>query len=84
MDHVINLEPAFKLQYGRIYNHSEFKSRTLKAYIETNLANGVIQQSSSSAAASILFDKDRMEDYSFVWNAGISTWGQSRAGTPYL
>jgi hypothetical protein len=34
-----------------IYNLSELKLKTLKAYIETNLANGFIQRSSSSAEA---------------------------------
>jgi len=55
IDHAIDLEPGFKLPYGRIYNLSEFELRTLKAYIETNLANGFIQLSSSSAPALIVF-----------------------------
>jgi len=57
IDHAIDLEPDFKLPYGRIYNLSEFELRTLKAYIETNLANGFILWSSSSAEAPILFAK---------------------------
>jgi len=57
IDHAIDLEPGFKLPYGRIYNLSGFELRMLKAYIETNLANGFIQRSSSSAAAPILFAK---------------------------
>jgi hypothetical protein len=56
-DHAINLESGYKLPYGRIYNLSEFELRTLTAYIETNLASSFIQQSSSSAAAPILFAK---------------------------
>jgi len=59
IDHAIDLEPGFKLPYGRIYNLSEFKLRTLKACIETNLANRFIQRSSSSAAAPILFTKTK-------------------------
>ena len=59
IDHAINLEPGFKLPYGQIYNLSEVELRTLKAYIETNLANGFIQWSSSSAAAPILFAKKK-------------------------
>jgi hypothetical protein len=55
--HAIDLEPTFKLPYGRIYNLSEFERRILKPYVEMNLANGVIQRSSSSAAALILFAK---------------------------
>jgi hypothetical protein len=39
-DHAIDFEPGYNLPYGRIYNLSEFKLRTLKTYIEANLANG--------------------------------------------
>jgi hypothetical protein len=35
----------------RIYNISKFELKTLKTYIETNLANGFIQRSSSPAEA---------------------------------
>jgi len=35
----------------RIYNLSKFELKTLKTYIEMNLANGFIQQSSSPAEA---------------------------------
>jgi len=59
IDHAIDLEPGFKIPYGRIYNLSEFELRTLKAYIETNLANGFIQRSSSSSAAPKLFAKKK-------------------------
>ena len=60
-DHAINLEPGYNLPYGQIYNLSGFKLRTLMAYIESNLANGFIQRSSSPVAAPILFAnmKDR-------------------------
>jgi len=56
-DHAIDLEPSYNLPNGRIYNLLGFKSRMLKADIETNLANGFIQRSSSAAAASIVFAK---------------------------
>jgi hypothetical protein len=56
-DHAIYLEPGYKLPYGWIYNLSEFELKTLKAYIETNLARGFIQRSSSPAAAPILCAK---------------------------
>jgi hypothetical protein len=59
IDHAIDLEPGFKIPYGRIYNLSECELQTLKAYIERNLANGFIQRSSSSAAAPILFAKKK-------------------------
>jgi len=59
IDHTINLEPGFNIPYGRIYNLSEVELKTLKAYIETNLANGFIQRSSSPAAAPILFVKKK-------------------------
>jgi len=57
IDHAIDLEPDFNLPYGRIYNLSEVELISLKAYIETKLANGFIQRSSSPAAAPILFAK---------------------------
>jgi hypothetical protein len=66
IDHAIDLEPGFKLPYGRIYNLPEFELRTLKAYIESNLANGFIQRSSSSAAAPILFAKNK--------DGGLQLW----------
>jgi len=56
-DHAIDLEPGNKLPFRRIYNLSEFDLKTLKAYIETNLASGFIQRSSSPATAPILFAK---------------------------
>jgi len=56
-DHAMNFEPGYNLPYGRIYNLWEFELRTLKAYIEANIANGFIQRSSSLAAAPILFGK---------------------------
>ena len=58
-DHAIDLEPGYNLPYGRIYNLSEFELRTLKAYIEANLANGFIPRSSSPAAVPILFAKKK-------------------------
>jgi len=54
-DHMISLEPDYKLSYGQTYNLPEFESKTHNAYLEINLANGFIQQSSSSAAVPILF-----------------------------
>jgi hypothetical protein len=59
IDHPIGLELDFNLPYGRIYNLSEVEFKTLEAYIETNLANGFIQLSSSPAAAPILFAKQK-------------------------
>jgi hypothetical protein len=53
------LEAGHQLPYGRIYNLSKVELRTLKAYIETNLANGFIQQSSSPVAAPIHFAKKK-------------------------
>jgi hypothetical protein len=56
-DHAIDLEPGYKVPSGWVYNLSEFKLKTFKAYIETNLASGFIQRSSFPAAVSILFAK---------------------------
>jgi hypothetical protein len=57
IDHAIDLEPGCNIPYGRIYILSDVELNTLKAYIETNLANGLIQRSSSPAAAPTLFAK---------------------------
>jgi hypothetical protein len=56
-DHAIDLESGAKLPYGRIYSLSEVELKAWKAYIETNLASGFIQRSSSAAAWPILFFK---------------------------
>jgi len=56
-DHAIDFEPSYNLQYGRMYNLSEFELRTLNAYIVANLANWFIQGSSSPVVAPILFGK---------------------------
>jgi len=58
-DHAIDLEPGYKLPYGRIYNLSESELKMLKAYIETNVASGFIQRSSSPAAAPTQFAKKK-------------------------
>jgi hypothetical protein len=59
MDNAMDIEPGYQLPYGRIYNLSEVDLRTIKAYIETNLANGFIQRLASPAAAPILFAKKK-------------------------
>jgi hypothetical protein len=55
IDHANDLEPDKKVPYEHICNLSEFELKTLKAYIETNLVDGLIQWSSSLAAALSLF-----------------------------
>jgi len=59
IDHTIDLESGFISAYGWIYNLSEVELTTLKASIETNLANEFIQRSSSPVAAPILFAKQK-------------------------
>jgi hypothetical protein len=72
IDHAIDLEPNYKLPYGRIYNLFEFELKTVKAYIKTNLANGFIQRSSSSAAAPTLFVKKKTADTDCVSTIKLS------------
>jgi len=83
IDHAIDLELGFKIPYGRIYNLSEFKLRTLKAYIDTNLANGFIQRSSSSAAAPIFLQRRKTAAYDYAWTTGRSIRWRSKTGTHY-
>ena len=56
-NHVIELVKGQQPPYGPIYNLEPVKLETLKAYIETNLANGFIRPSKSPAGASIFFDR---------------------------
>jgi hypothetical protein len=69
-DPAIDLEPGTKLPYRRIYSLSEVELKTLKAYIETNLASGFIQRSSSAAALPILSIKTK--DGS--WRLCVDSW----------
>jgi hypothetical protein len=46
INHGIDLEPGCRIPYGRINNLSEVELKPLSAYIQTNLDNGFIQQSS--------------------------------------
>ena len=56
-NHAIKLVDGQQPPYKPIYNLEAIELETLKAYIETNLANSFIKRSKSPAAASILFDK---------------------------
>jgi len=55
--HAIDLKPGFNIPYGTIYNLSEVEIKTLKGYIESNLANGFIERSSLPASALIIVAK---------------------------
>ena len=55
-DHTIKLVDTQQSLYGPIYSLGLVELGTLKAYIETNLANGFIRLSKSSTGAPILFD----------------------------
>ena len=56
-DHAIELVNGQQPPYGPIYGLRPVELETLKAYIETNLANGFIRPSKSPAGAPILFDR---------------------------
>ena len=56
-DYVIKLVDSQQLSYGPIYNLKPVELATLKAYIETSLANRFIRSSKSLADISILFDQ---------------------------
>ena len=55
--HAIELEEGKQPPYGPIYSLRPVELKTLKTYIETNLANGFICPSKSPAGAPILFDR---------------------------
>ena len=56
-NHAIELVDSQQPPYGPIYSLGPVELKTLKAYIETNLANGFIRPSKSLAGAPILFDR---------------------------
>ena len=55
-NHVIELVDGQQSPYGPIYSPRPVQLETLKAYIETNLANGLIRLSKSPTGTPILFD----------------------------
>ena len=55
--HAIELVDGQQPPYGPIYSLRPVELETLKAYIETNLANGFIKPSKSPAGTPILFDR---------------------------
>ena len=55
-DHIIELVEGQQPLYGPIYSLGLMEVETLKAYIETNLANGFIKPSKSFVGAPILFN----------------------------
>ena len=56
-NYTIELVEGQQPPYGPIYNLGPVELETLKAYIETNLANRFIRPSKSPAGAPILFDR---------------------------
>ncbi len=54
-DHSIELEPEKTPPFGPLYNLFEYPLKTLREYIDKNLANGFIRTSKSSAGAPVLF-----------------------------
>ena len=56
-DYTIELVDSQQPSYGPIYSLEPVVLETLKAYIETNLANSFIKLSKSSASTPILFDR---------------------------
>ncbi len=54
-DHAIELELGKTPPFGPLYNLSEYQLKTLREYIDENLAKRLIRPSKSSAGATILF-----------------------------
>ena len=79
-DHAIELVEGQQPPYGPIYSLRPVELETLKAYIETNLANGFIRPSKSSVGAPILFDRKSdgslrlCVDYRGFNNLTIKNW----------
>ena len=56
-EYAIKLEENKQPLFGPIYSLDPVELKTLKSYIETNLANSFIRPSKSPAGASILFNR---------------------------
>ena len=70
-DHAIERVDGQQLPYGFLYSLGLVELETLKAYIETNLANRFIRPSKSLAGALILFDQ-KSDDF---FRLCINYWG---------
>ena len=79
-DYAIKLVDGQQLLYRPIYSLGPVELKTLKAYIETNLANGFIRPSMSPADTPILFDRKSngsfrlCVDYQGLNNLTIKNW----------
>ena len=79
-EHAIKLEEGKQPPYRPIYSLGPVELKTLKTYIETNLANGFIRISKSPAGAPILFIRKPNNslrlyvDYQGLNNLTIKNW----------
>ena len=79
-NHAIELVDGQQPPYDPIYSLEPVELETLKAYIETNLANGFIRSSKSPSNAPILFDQKSDSslqlyvDYQNLNNLTIKNW----------
>ncbi len=55
-DHAIELEPGKTPPFGWLYNLSDYQLKTLREYVDKNLANRFIWSSKSSARTPVLFN----------------------------
>ena len=67
-DHPINLLDNKQLPYGSIYNLGPVELKTLKTYIEVNLASGFIRNSKSPTSAPILFIQKKISNFRLCIN----------------
>lgn len=82
--HTIENKPGYQLPYRWIYNLSEVELRTLKANINTNLANGFIQLLSSETAALILFTKKNGRLNLFIGDRALNKGNVNNSYSPAL
>ena len=79
-EHVIELEKGKQPSYGLIYSLRPVEHKTLKTYIETNLANSFIKALKSLTDAPILFVRKPNSnlclcvDYQELNNLTIKNW----------
>ena len=70
-EHTIELEEGKQPPFRSIYSLKPVELKTLKTYIETNLANGFIRSFKFPAGASILFDQKPNRSLRFC----VDYWG---------
>ena len=83
-EHAIELEEDKQPSFGPIYNLGPVELETLKTYIKTNLANGLIQLLNPPPEYLFFLIKSQIEASAFVWIIGVIIISPSKTNIHYL